>query len=505
LLTREGIRQKGALSQMDETPHTGFTMLDSSTGAQWCDPETPLGSAARFSPLTAHHGAHGDLVVGGVGLGRIAERYGTPVHVVDEADIRRRCREYRRAFAGEVAYAGKAFLCRTMARWVWQEGLSLDICSAGELAVARAVGFPARRLIMHGNAKTHRELATALDYGVGRIVLDSHSEIDRLAAEVTAARGCRRQQVLIRVTPGVDGHSHRAITTGTEDQQFGFSFASGAAQDAVARVLARPELDLVGLHCHIGSQVQRVDAFERAAALMVELLARVREAHGRVLPQLDLGGGHAVAYRDLDLGSTPQQLAPRIEAAVDQACAEYRLPVPHLTVEPGRAISARAGVTVYRVITVKRSASGKVFVAVDGGMSDNPRPALYGAAYTVCLIGRPATAALQTTTVVGRHCEAGDVIAPDAALPEDVHPGDLLAVLCTGAYHHSMASNYNLVTRPPVVAVHRGTHRLLIRRETEADLLSRDIDDRGGRERSGPKVRRAVEIQDGTAGPLRVG
>lgn len=435
----------------------------------------PLGSAARFWPLTAHRGPGGEVFVGGVGLGAIAERYGTPVHVVDEADVRRRCTDYRRAFGGEVAYAGKAFLCRAMARWILKEGLSLDVCSAGELAVARAAGFPAHRILMHGNAKTPRDLTAALDYQAGRIVLDSPTEVIRLAALVGAAGTGRRQQVLVRVTPGVDGHSHPAITTGTEDQQFGFSLHSGAAEDAVARVLARPELDLVGLHCHIGSQVERVDAFERAAGLMVELLARIRDRHGRTLPQLDLGGGHAVAYRDYDIGSAPAELAPRIEAAVARACTAHHRPVPRLTVEPGRAISARAGVTVYRVISVKRSTSGRVFVAVDGGMSDNPRPALYGASYTVALVGRPATGAARMSTVVGRHCEAGDVLAADAYLPGDVHAGDLLAVLCTGAYHHSMASNYNLVLRPPVVAVHRGTPRLLIRRETDADLLRRDL------------------------------
>jgi diaminopimelate decarboxylase len=423
--------------------------------------------------LTAHRGTCGEVLVGGVGLTRVADRYGTPVHVVDEADIRRRCGDYRRAFRGEIAYAGKAFLCRAMARWVRQEDLSLDVCSAGELAVARAASFPAQRILMHGNAKTPRDLAAALDYRVGRIVLDSPTEMIRLAA--LAGAGGRRQQVLIRVTPGVDAHSHRAITTGTDDQQFGFSLSAGAAEEAVARVLARPELELVGLHCHIGSQVERVDAFERAATVMVELLARIRHAHGRTLPQLDLGGGHAVAYRDYDTGSAPADLAPRIEAAVAGACAAHRLPEPRLTVEPGRAISARAGVTVYRVISVKRTSSGRVFVAVDGGMSDNPRPALYGAGYTVALIGRPTAAAHRMTTVVGRHCEAGDVLAADALLPEDIRPGDLLAVLCTGAYHHSMASNYNLVLRPPVIAVHRGTHRPLIRRETDADLLRRDL------------------------------
>ncbi|WP_446218622.1 diaminopimelate decarboxylase [Micromonospora sp. IBHARD004] len=439
------------------------------------EPVTPLGEDARLWPLTAHRGARGEVFVGGVGLTRVAKQCGTPTHVVDEADIRRRCHDYQRAFDGEVAYAGKAFLCRTMARWVQQEGLSLDVCSAGELAVARAAGFPAEQILLHGNAKTPQDLAAALAYRVSRIVLDSETEITRLAALVGRSPHGRRQQVLIRVTPGVDAHSHRAITTGTDDQKFGFSLASGAAEEAVARVLARPELDLVGLHCHIGSQVEQIEALERAAELMVELLARIRDTHGRTLSQLDLGGGHAVAYRDYDTGSDPAELAPRLSAAVANACATHRLPVPHLIVEPGRAISARAGVTLYRVISVKRTAAGRVFVAVDGGMSDNPRPALYGARYTIRLIGRPAPGPHQLTTVVGRHCEAGDVLAEDCLLPNDIHPGDLLAMLCTGAYHHAMSSNYNLVPRPPVIALSNGTARVLIRRETDADLLRRDV------------------------------
>jgi diaminopimelate decarboxylase len=362
------------------------------------EPVSSLGLDARFWPLTAYRVHRGDVFVGGVGLARIAHRYGTPTHVVDEADIRRRCRDYRRAFDGEVAYAGKALLCRATARWVQQEGLSLDICSAGELAVARAADFPAERILLHGNAKPPQELAAELAYRVDRIVLDSQTEITGLAALVRGSAGGRRQRVLVRVTPGVDAHSHRAISTGTDDQHFGFSLASGAAEQAVARVLARPELDLVGLHCHIGSQVQRVEDLERAAGLMVELLARIRDTHGRTLSQFDLGGGHAVAYRDYDTGSTPEELGPRLSAAVANACAIHRLPVPRITVEPGRAISARAGVTVYRVISVKRTAAGRVFVAVDGGMSDNPRPALYGARYTVRLIGRSTTAQHEVTT-----------------------------------------------------------------------------------------------------------
>jgi diaminopimelate decarboxylase len=426
-------------------------------------------------PATTMATATGDISIGGVRLTEVAERLGTPVHVVDETDVRQRCRSYRRAFgASEVAYAGKAFLCRGMARWIAEEQLSLDACSAGELAVARAAGFPAERILLHGNGKTPEDLKAAFDYGVSRIVVDSAGEISRLAVLATSmARG--PQRVLLRVIPGVDAGSHPAVTTGTEGQKFGFSIASGAAADAVRRVLSQRSLRLVGLHCHIGSQVADIGLYERAVERLVDFMTPIRDEHGLVLPQLDLGGGFAVPYRSGDSRLSPATLGERVTAALRSACEVRRLPMPRLTIEPGRAIIAQAGVTVYRVIGVKRAASGQVFVTVNGGMSDNPRPSLYDARYSVRLIGRVPTAAHRSVTVVGRHCEAGDVLVRDAHLPADIRPGDLLAVPTTGAYHHSMASNYNLVGRPPVVSVSRGAIRILIRRETEEDLLRRDV------------------------------
>lgn len=433
-------------------------------------------------PATAHSYADGDVAVGGVRLSELAERFGTPAHVVDEDDIRLRCSAFREAFTdGEVAYAAKAFLCRAMARWVAEEGLSLDVCSAGELTVARSAGFPAERIIMHGNAKTPEDLKEALSYGVGRIVVDSFSEITRLAAlasgsgaGVGAARRAR-PRLLVRVTPGVDAHTHAAMTTGTEDQKFGFSLGSGAAAEAVRRIMGQRGLELAGLHSHIGSQITDVDAFEQAARRMVGLLAAIRDEHGVALPQLDLGGGFAVPYQSGDGQLDPAALAERLHEAVRDACAGHRLPVPRITVEPGRSVAARAGVTLYRVVSVKHGPHGRLLVAVNGGMSDNPRPGLYGARYSVRLIGRTGTGADRTATVVGRHCEAGDVLVDEAQLPADIRPGDLLAVPCTGAYHHSMASNYNMVRRPPVVAVRAGGARPVIRRETNEDLLRRDV------------------------------
>jgi diaminopimelate decarboxylase len=431
---------------------------------------SPPGLAAGIWPLTTRVEPGGETSVGGVVLGDLAARYGTPAYIVAEADVRHRCRAYREAFPGaEIAYAGKAFLCRAMIRWIEQEGLALDVCSAGELAVARSVSFPAKRILLHGNAKTPGDLHAAAGYGVGRIVLDSAAEIVRVAM---AAR--RRQRVLIRVTPGVDAHAHQAMATGIEDQKFGFSLSSGAAADAVRRVLAHPELELAGLHCHLGSQIARIEPYEAAARRLIALMAAVHDEHGLALPELNLGGGHAVPYAETDEAFDLAGFADRITRVVRDECAALRLPAPRLTLEPGRAIISRAMLTLYRVLAVKRAASGRVFVAVDGGMSDNPRPALYGARYSA-RVARPAAAPAQPVTVVGRHCEAGDVLARDVLLPADVRPGDLLAVPGSGAYHHSMASNYNLVGRPPVVAVRDGSARLLIRRETETDMLRRDI------------------------------
>jgi diaminopimelate decarboxylase len=441
---------------------------DSATAAP--NPVCLTGLAADLWPHTAQLEADGDISVGGLRLSALAGRYGTPAYILDEADVRARCRAYADAFPGaEIAYAGKAFLCRAMAQWIAQEGLSLDVCSAGELAVARSVGFPADRIVLHGNAKTPHDLQDAVDYGVGRVVIDSASEIVRLAA-----LSRRRQRVLIRVTPGVDAQAHRAVATGVEDQKFGFSLASGAAANAVRTVLAHPELDLVGLHCHLGSQVTRPQAYELAARRLVRLMAAVRERYGVTLAELNLGGGHAVPYVAADEPFDLAGFADRIRRVVQAECAVRRLPVPRLVVEPGRAIVSRAMVTLYHVLAVKHVTGVRAFVAVDGGMSDNPRPALYGARYTVRAL-RPPGAGLEPVTVVGRYCEAGDVLAVDVPLPADTRPGDLLAVPGTGAYNHSMASNYNMVGRPPVVAVRDGAARLLVRRETDSDLLVRDV------------------------------
>ncbi|MEV6540296.1 diaminopimelate decarboxylase [Streptomyces sp. NPDC051665] len=414
----------------------------------------------------------GDLTVGGVSLAEAADRFGTPVYVLDEQEIRDRCRTYRTAFPdADVVYAAKAFLCRAMAHWVQEEGLGLDVCSAGELALAVTTGFPPERIVLHGNAKSPEDLRTALRLGVGRIVVDSTSEIARLAA-ITPADS--RQKVMVRVVPGVAAGAHVKVRTGTDDQKFGLSITDGSAQHAVTRILDQPHLELVGLHCHIGSQIASTKPYVAAVRRMVGLLARIRDQHGITLPQLDIGGGHAIAYRPGEERLDIPVLAGRVRAELEDGCARTGLPVPRLTLEPGRAIVGPAGVAVYRVLAVKRTGD-RTFVAVDGGMSDNPRPALYGVRYAPRLIGRPATAPPRLVTVVGRHCEAGDILADEVALPGDVRPGDLLAVPAAGAYHLSMASGYNLVGRPPVVAVADGIARVLVRRESLDDMNRRDI------------------------------
>ncbi|MFJ6725278.1 diaminopimelate decarboxylase [Streptomyces sp. NPDC091281] len=414
----------------------------------------------------------GELAVGGVALTEIADRFGTPVYVLDEHEVRDRCRTYRDAFPdADVLYAAKAFLCRAMIHWIDEEGLGLDVCSAGELELAVTAGFPPERIVLHGNAKSPHDLATALRLGVGRIVIDSPSEIARLAAAVGPGG---RQRVMVRVVPGVAAGGHEKIRTGTDDQKFGLSIADGYAQHAIARILDQPQLVLTGLHCHLGSQITEVKPYLSAVRRMVGLMSRLHRQHGLVLPELDLGGGHGIAYRPGEPALDLTALARRVRAELTSACASAGLPVPRLIVEPGRAVVGPAGVAVYHVLAVKRT-GGRTFVAVDGGMSDNPRPALYGVRYAPRLVGRPGSATLAPATVVGRHCEAGDVVAADVPLPDDVRPGDLLAVPVAGAYHLSMASAYNMVGRPPVTAVRDGRARLLVRRESLDDLRGRDV------------------------------
>jgi len=422
-------------------------------------------------PLTTRVDVEGRLCVGGVALNEIADQYGTPAYILDEADFRYRIRRYRAALPGvRITYAGKALLTKRVARWVADEGLGLDVCSPGELATGLAAGVDPRSIVVHGNAKTTGELRAAADAGVGRIVIDCGTEIALLASQLRSP-----QEVLIRVAPGIDIHGHAAVTTGIVDQKFGFAVAEGQAALAVRRVLDQPLLRLAGLHCHLGSQVTDPAPYGEAIRRMVSLMADVRNHYGVVLTELNIGGGHGVPYVTGDAELDLEKLARVIDDALDQACATERFPRPKVAVEPGRAIAARAGVTCYRVVSVKHRPGGRTFVAVDGGMGDNPRVALYGARYTVTVANRHPLGPTQTVTVVGRNCEAGDVVANDVQLPADLHPGDLLAVACTGAYHHSMASTFNMVGRPPVVAVHDGRVRELVRRETTADLLLRDL------------------------------
>ncbi|MYT32374.1 diaminopimelate decarboxylase [Streptomyces sp. SID8354] len=441
------------------------------------DPDPALAPASDPGQLTIWPAStvplpEDDLALGGVPLTELADRFGTPAYILDEDEVRNRCRAYLRAFPdADVYYAAKAFLCRAMAHWVADEGLGLDVCSAGELELAVTTGFPPERIVLHGNAKSPADLRAALRLGVGRIVIDSTSEIARLAAAVPPGS---RQKVLIRVVPGIAAGGHAKIRTGTDDQKFGLSLADGSAQHAITRVLGQPRLELVGLHCHLGSQITAVKPYLSAVRRLVGLLARVHEQHGITLPELDLGGGHGVAYRPGEPALDIAGLATKIRAELAGGCAAAGLPVPRLAVEPGRAIAGPSGVVLYRVLAVKRTGT-HTFVAVDGGMSDNPRPALYGVRYAPRLVGRRSAAATEPVTVVGRHCEAGDILASDVHLPGDIRPGDLLAVPVAGAYHLSMASGYNLVGRPPVVAVTSGHARLLVRRESLADIQERDI------------------------------
>jgi len=421
------------------------------------------------------------LTIAGIDVRDLAAEYGTPLFVLDEADFRHRAAAFRDAYddpesPADVFYAGKAFLCSTVARWVHEEGLGLDVCSGGELLTAVRAGFPTDRIAFHGNNKSSAELALALDHGVGRYVLDSFEEIARLAA-LADERGVVAP-VLIRVTVGVEAHTHEFIATAHEDQKFGFSLAGGQAEEAVRRILKLPSLRLLGLHSHIGSQIFDTAGFEVSAHRLVELAGRVRDEHGIEVDELDLGGGMGIAYGDDDDPMTAKEMAELLRGIVGRECRALGLRVPRIGVEPGRAIVGPSTVTVYEVGTVKPVDLGhghtRNYVSVDGGMSDNIRTALYDAEYTVRLVSRVSEAVPVLSRVVGKHCESGDIVVRDCWLPGDLVPGDLLAVAATGAYCRAMASNYNHVPRPPVVAVLEGASRVLVRRETPEDLLALD-------------------------------
>jgi diaminopimelate decarboxylase len=441
---------------------------------------TPPGDPDALVPHLWSETAHkvdGELHVGGLSVPELVATVNTPAYVLDEEDFRSRARAFRDAFAAyDVFYAGKAFLCTAVAQWVQEEGLSLDVCSNGELTVALRAGFDPARLGYHGNNKSLMELRRAVTAGVGRIIVDSFDEIERLAS--ITAEG-RTAKVMVRVTAGVEAHTHEYIATAHEDQKFGFSITNGQALEAVRRVLATPGLELLGLHSHIGSQIFDSSGFEVAARRVLALQARISEELGVTLPEMDLGGGFGIAYTTQDDPADPAQLATELSKIVEHECRALGIPEPHLSIEPGRAIVGPAMCTVYTVGTVKEvqldGGSVRTYVSVDGGMSDNIRTALYDADYSCTVASRASAAPPVLSRVVGKHCEAGDIVVKDEFLPGDMRPGDLLAVPGTGAYCRSMASNYNHALRPPVVAVRDGVARVVVRRETEDDLLATDM------------------------------
>ena len=434
----------------------------------------------------------GRLTVGGVDVVTLAGDHGTAAYVLDEDDFRSRAAEFRDGFASafeplagaDVYYAGKAFLCTAVARWVAEEGLYLDVCTGGELAVARRAQFPPERIGFHGNNKTTDEIREALTYGVGRVVVDSFHEIDRIAAVATELGVVA--PVLVRVTVGVEAHTHEFIATGHEDQKFGFSLAGGQALEAATRLLARPDVfDLRGLHSHIGSQIFDTGGFEMAARRLVGLHAQIVDEHGHHCPEIDLGGGYGIAYTSqhtpLSVATLAQEMADIVGRELKAVGDGDNTRVPRVSVEPGRAIVGPSTFTLYEVGTVKDVEVGgghsRTYVSVDGGMSDNARPALYEADYSCTLANRRSEAAPRLSRVVGRHCESGDIVVLDEYLPADVVPGDLIAVPGTGAYCRSLSSQYNHTPRPPVVAVRGGRSRVLVRRETIEDLLALDVAD----------------------------
>ncbi len=407
-------------------------------------------------------------------LEALATELGTPLFVYDEDDLRRRCREYLSSFgAGNVAYAGKAFLCVAMARLVAEEGLHLDVATGGELHVALHAGFPPDRIVFHGNNKSTAELTAALDAGVGRVVADSFDELDRL--ERLASERAAQPSVLVRVTPGVEAHTHEFIETGTLDSKFGFTTHDDVALEAARRVIESPVLRFGGLHCHIGSMIERLDAYARAVAIVIDLCAAIEESTGTRVEELNMGGGLAARYLATDPVMSLAEYETTLRTTVKECVANAGIgEVPRLMVEPGRSISAPAAITLYRVGTVKTIPHGRTYVAVDGGMSDNPRPVLYGAGYEAYLPDRMDEPRPLVCSIAGKHCEQGDLVVTDAHLPDDVRVGDLLAVPVTGAYGYAMASNYNKVPRPAVVFVRDGQARVVVRREMPDDLVRLD-------------------------------
>ena len=431
-------------------------------------------------PTSALRNDDGAMTLDGVDVREAVREFGSPLFLLSETEVRARAARYQAAYtaigAHTVYYAAKAFLSVAVARWVCDEGLGIDVASGGELAIAMRAGVLGDRLLMHGNNKSIEEIDTAIGYGVGRIVIDSFEEIVRVAE--SAARHGVTQKVLIRATVGVEAHTHEFIATAHEDQKFGLSASSGSVDEAVRRIAKLPSLRLVGLHSHIGSQIFDASGFEVAARRIVALAYRIYSEQGIEISELNLGGGMGIAYVQGDDPLDVDIMAAEIGDIVSKECAEIGLPMPALAFEPGRGIVGPAGITVYEVGTVKRveldNDQQRTYVAVDGGMSDNIRTALYGAEYTVTLASRLSHASPVLSRVVGKHCESGDIVVRDCWLPGDLTAGDLIAIAATGAYCRSMASNYNYLPKPAVASTRDGALATVLRRESIEDLLSLD-------------------------------
>ena len=424
------------------------------------------------------------LHLSGISASKLAKDFGTPSFFIDEDDFRTRALSWQSALAsefgpqaGDVFYAAKAFICTDVARWIKEIGIGIDVCTGGELAAALAGGIDPSKIEVHGNNKSLAEIDRAVEVGVKTVVIDSLHEIERVAA--MARKHSKVQAVFLRLTPGVQAHTHESISTAHEDVKFGFSIASGAAWDAVQEVLRHSELELRGVHCHVGSQIFGTDSFEMASERLINFLAKFRDAFGRELPELDLGGGYGIAYLPNEETVQPSEVIPALHAAVKKHCAAKNLSIPVISIEPGRAIVGPTTLTLYEVGTTKdvtlEDGNIRRYISVDGGMSENIRPSLYDAQYFAILASRQSQSEKVSSRIVGKHCETGDIVIRDIHLQSDIAPGDLLATPATGAYGRSMASNYNHVPRPPVIAVKDGKARVIVRRENEADLLALDV------------------------------
>ena len=425
----------------------------------------------------------GVLAIAGCSAEKLVKEFGSPLFVIDQADFFLRAKSWRQVLdtsfgGGQLYYAAKSFICVEIAKWLKELKLGLDVCSAGELAVALAADFPASDIEFHGNNKSESEITTAINAGVGTIVIDSFDELTRVAEIAKSLK--KTQKVYLRLTPGVDAHTHEFISTAHEDVKFGFSIASGAANEAIEKCMEQSSLNLAGIHCHIGSQIFEVEGFKIAAQRLVAVLATFRDKYSKELAELNIGGGYGIAYTKDESGISPDVVIPAIASVIKDECAKAKLAVPRISIEPGRAIVGPTTTTLYLVGTTKSvkldNGSERRYISVDGGMSENIRPALYGAVYSAFLANRSSTAELISSRVVGKHCETGDILISEINLPSDIKAGDLLAIPATGAYGRSMASNYNHISRPAVITVINGSARVILRRENEQDLLNLDVD-----------------------------